>query len=79
LILLSNTTQAMSAILGGCNTLITNVHEENSLGTRIARNVSNILKEESHFDKVADVSAGSYYIETLTDKIAEAIWTKFAQ
>jgi methylmalonyl-CoA mutase len=36
-----------------------------------------LLKEESYFDKVADPSAGSYYIETLTHQLAEAAWALF--
>ena len=37
------------------------------------------MKEESHFDKIADPAAGSYYIETLTDKIAEQAWSVFLE
>jgi methylmalonyl-CoA mutase len=44
---------------------------------RIARNVSVLLKEESYFNKVADPSAGSYYIENLTNQLAEAAWVLF--
>ena len=40
---------------------------------RIARNVSNILREESHFNKVADTTAGSYYVENLTKQIVEKV------
>lgn len=44
---------------------------------RISRNQQLILKEEAHFDKVADPAAGSYYIENLTDSIAKAAWDLF--
>ena len=44
---------------------------------RIARNQQLLLKEESHFDKVSDPATGSYYIETLTAKIAEQAWKVF--
>jgi methylmalonyl-CoA mutase len=44
---------------------------------RIARNVQIILKEESHFDKVVDPAAGSYYVENLTKLIADQAWTLF--
>lgn len=73
---LAATTQAMSAIIGGCNGLI--VLPYNSLNKkptafsmRIARNIQLILKEEVFLDKVIDPSKGAYYIETLTDKFVE--------
>jgi methylmalonyl-CoA mutase len=44
---------------------------------RIARNVSNILREESHLNKVADPTAGSYAIDNMIDKLAIAAWTEF--
>jgi methylmalonyl-CoA mutase len=44
---------------------------------RIARNQQLILKEEAHFDKVADPAAGSYYIENLTESLAAAAWDLF--
>lgn len=80
--ILRNTTQAMSAILGGCNAL-TIPSFNNSFATptpfsrRIARNIGTILKEEAYFDKVVDAAAGSYYIETITDKLIEESWKLF--
>ena len=44
---------------------------------RIARNQQLLLKEESHFDKVEDPSAGSYFIEELTHSLADAAWKLF--
>jgi methylmalonyl-CoA mutase len=44
---------------------------------RIARNQQIILKEESYFDKIADAPSGSYYIESLTDSIAQHAWKLF--
>jgi len=68
--MLRNTTEAMAAILGGCNSLWVQPHDEgisapNSFSRRMARNISNILKEESYFDKVLDPLAGSYFLENL--------------
>lgn len=68
--MLRNTTEAMAAILGGCNSLWVRPHDEsfsepNSFSRRMARNISNILREESYFDKVLDPLAGSYFIENL--------------
>src|SRR5690606_15287967 len=68
--LVRNTTEAMSAILGGCNTLFIRPHNSfaqnpDAFSKRMARNVSSILKEECYFDKVIDPAAGSYYVESL--------------
>ncbi len=74
------TTQGMSAIIGQADRVtITpsdvktneNSSEKNANARRIARNVQHILKLESHFDKVQDPSAGSYYIEHLTNELAK--------
>ncbi len=79
--LLANTTQAMAAVIGGCDALTVQpgvfaTPEDIILAQRIARNVSVILKEESYFDKVTDIGAGSYLIENLTHQLAKAVWEK---
>jgi methylmalonyl-CoA mutase len=73
------TTQAMSAVIGGTAMLTLQPTEDSDFGRRIARNVQHLLGMESYLDKVVDPSAGSYYIETLTNKIAEAVWERFIQ
>ncbi|MBQ4433774.1 MAG: methylmalonyl-CoA mutase small subunit, partial [Bacteroidales bacterium] len=50
---------------------------DDDFSRRISRNVQIILKEESYFDKTVDPAAGSYYIENLTDSIAEHAWKLF--
>lgn len=80
--MLRTTTGTMSAVLGGvdsfCVTPFDSPYEiPNDFARRIARNQQLILKEEAHFDKVADPAAGSYYIENLTDSIAKAAWDLF--
>jgi methylmalonyl-CoA mutase len=74
--MLRATTEAMSAIIGGCDALTIRAFDEslkdsNEFSQRIAKNISIILKEESYFDKVIDPSAGSYFIENLTLKVSE--------
>jgi methylmalonyl-CoA mutase len=71
------TTQAMSAVIGGADMLTLQPTEDTDFGRRIARNVQHLLGMESYLDKVVDPAAGSYYIETLTNKIAEAVWERF--
>jgi methylmalonyl-CoA mutase len=66
----------MSAIIGGADA-IANLpydslyHKDNEFGDRIARNQLLILKKESYFDKVDNPADGSYYIDTLTNQLAE--------
>lgn len=73
--MLKGTTAAMAAILGGCDALTVMPEEaDNRMMARVARNVSNILREESHLSKVADPVAGSYFIENLTRQLADASW-----
>ncbi len=80
--ILRATTESMSAILGGTDSLLVNPHDcigrkPSELPERIARSIQHILMEESYFNKVADPSAGSYYIENLTDLVAEKAWDIF--
>lgn len=74
--MLRTTTECMSAILGGANTICNLAydavyHKDNEFGERISRNQLLILKHESHFDKVNNPSDGAYYIEKLTAQLAE--------
>lgn len=81
--LLRQTTEAMSAINGDVESLcvlpydIYSVSGESELASRMARNISNILKEESYFDKVCDVLGGSYSIENVQEKIVKESWKRF--
>lgn len=74
--MLRTTTECMSAILGGANTIAnlpydTLYHKDNEFGDRIARNQLLVLKHESYFDKVSNPADGAYYIENLTQQLAE--------
>ena len=58
--MLKGTTTCVASVIGGANVIsIFPEDENNSTMVRVARNVSNLLREESHFDKVADPAAGS--------------------
>lgn len=72
--LLRATTEALSAVIGGCDRLTI---EPFGFDGRLALNIQRILREESHMDAVADPSGGSYYIEALTDSIAREAWELF--
>lgn len=83
--LLRQTTEGMSAISGGVETLL--IHPYNSksvegvsvLSSRMALNISLILKDESYLDKVIDPIGGSYSIEKLTEIISENSWKMFQE
>jgi len=82
--MLRTTTEGMSAAIAGCDSITLHPFDKpfgqpDDFSRRIARNTQIVLKEEAYFDKVADPSAGSYYIEKLTDKIAEAAWKCFQE
>ncbi|MGB7729234.1 MAG: methylmalonyl-CoA mutase family protein [Candidatus Acidiferrum sp.] len=65
------TTEAMSAIFGGCDFLVI---ESARFPEHLARSLGRILREESHFEEVSDPGGGSYYIESLTASIANQAW-----
>lgn len=80
--LLRTQTETMSAAIAGVHSIVVEpfdkVYEQpTDFSERIARNQQLLLKEESHFDKVVDPSAGSYFIEELTNMLAEAAWKTF--
>ena len=80
--MLRATTEAMSAAIGGVDVLEVVPFDfafrvPTDFSNRIARNVQNILKEEAHFNKVVDPGAGSYYIENLTNSLADSSWKLF--
>ena len=71
--------EAMSAVLGGTQSLHTNALDEaialpTDFSARIARNTQLILQEETGVTKVVDPLAGSYYVESLTSELADQAW-----
>lgn len=80
--MLRTTTECMSAVLGGANSVANLAydaiyHKDNEFGDRISRNQLLVLKTESYFDKVNNPADGAYYIETLTEQLAEKALTLF--
>ncbi len=73
--IIRTTIEAMSAVLGGTQSLHTNSFDEalalpTEFSARIARNTQLVLKEEAGITNVVDPLAGSYYVESLTDALA---------
>jgi methylmalonyl-CoA mutase len=81
--LLRQTTEALSAVIGGIQSLVIYPYDwmstepNESFTRRMATNISLLLKEESYLDKVIDPAGGSYAIEMLTKEIAERTWAEF--
>ncbi len=80
--ILRTTTEGMSAVLGGTDSLSLTpfnltYQSTTSFSERIARNQQLLLKEESFLDKVTDPAAGSYYIESLTNSLVQESWDLF--
>ncbi|MEP2237581.1 MAG: methylmalonyl-CoA mutase subunit beta [Maribacter sp.] len=74
--MLRTTTECMSAVLGGSNTVFNLNYnavykKDNDFADRIALNQLILLKEESYFDKVENPAEGSFFIETITSQLAE--------
>ena len=80
--MLRSTTEAMSSAVAGADSIsvlpFDNAFKDaDDFGYRIARNQQLLLKEESYLDKIVDPAAGSYYIENLTNQIAQGAWQHF--
>ncbi len=80
--MLRTSTESMAGAIAGCDSLTVLPFDEhfrqpNEFSERIARNQQLILSEEAYLNKVEDPAAGSYYIDKLTEKIAEKAWNIF--
>ncbi|MBD3167267.1 methylmalonyl-CoA mutase, partial [bacterium] len=76
------TTEAFSGAVGGADSMHVApfdeaVREPDEFSRRIARNVQLILRDEAHLAHVLDPAGGSYYVETLTDQVAQSAWDLF--
>ncbi len=74
--LLRATTEALSAVIGGCDRLTV---EPFGFDEHLALNLQRILREEAHLDVPADAGGGAYYLEVLTDSLARESWKLFQQ
>lgn len=82
--LLRTTTETMSSAVAGADSISVKpfdiaLKESDEFSVRLALNQQILLKEESYLDKIVDPSAGSYYIETLTNNISEQAWSIFKE
>ena len=82
--LLRSQTEAMSAALANVDSIVVTPFDKpyeqpTELAERLARNQQLLLKEEAHFDKIVDVAGGSYFLETLTEALAQQAWKLFLE
>lgn len=80
--LLRTTIACFAAAVGGADAITVAPFDaaiglSDDLARRIARNTQSILHDESSLARVIDAAGGSWYIESLTDQLAETAWTKF--
>jgi methylmalonyl-CoA mutase len=76
--MIGGSVSALAAVAGGCDSVTVLPEDENNVTmTRIARNVCNILREESLLSKVADPMAGAYALENIVGELAIASWKDF--
>lgn len=78
------TMEAMAAFVGGADTLSVSPHnnhfeQPDEFSERIARNIAIILDKESNLSKVADIAAGAYYLEYLTEQLCQKSWDLFKE
>ncbi len=80
--MLRNSTETFAAILGSSDSIDV-THFDNKHGVpdefsrRVARNTQNVLKYEAHLNDTIDPTGGSYYVESLTNRLAEKSWNYF--
>lgn len=76
--ILKLTTEAMAAMIGGCEGLWIKPHDnelDSEFSLRIARNIFHLMQEEAYLNIVNDPSSGSYFIEEYTEKMAREIYS----
>ncbi len=78
------TMEAMAAFVGGADALSVSPHNQHfeqadEFSERIARNIAIILDKESNLSKVAEIAAGAYYLEYLTEQLCQKSWDLFKE
>ncbi len=82
--MLRTTTEAFAGGVGGCDSMHVGFFDEavrlpDEFSRRIARNTQIVLQSEAHLPRVIDPAGGSWYVESLTDEIAQRSWTFFQE
>ena len=82
--LIRATTAALAAVVGGADSVTVLrfdrlVDRSDRLGRRAARNTQILLMEESHLGRIVDPAGGSWFVESLTDRLANEAWVRFRE
>jgi len=82
--LLRTTVACFAAGVGGADVVTVQPFDAalglpDAFSRRIARNTQNLLVEEGHLARVLDPAGGSWYVESLTDQLAQAAWDWFTE
>jgi methylmalonyl-CoA mutase len=82
--LLRTTIGCFAAAVGGAEAITVTpfdaaLGQPDDFGRRLARNIQAILHDEASLARVTDAAGGSFYVEALTDRLAEAAWAKFTE
>lgn len=80
--LIRNSIAGMAAVIGGCNSLLLQnfdaaLQADNEFSKRMAINQQLLFKEEAYLNICTDIAHGAYYIEQLSDQLAEKAWSHF--
>ena len=81
---LRSTLAAFGASVGGADSITVLPYDTvlglpERLGRRLARNTQILLADESNVGRVTDPGGGSWYLESLTDQVADAVWSRFRE
>ena len=81
---LRSTLAAFGASVGGADSITVLPYDTvlglpERLGRRLARNTQILLADESNVGRVTDPGGGSWYLESLTDQVADAVWSRFQE
>ncbi len=82
--ILRGTTEALSAVLGGCQSLNVGTYDEElglsgEFSNRVAQNIQSVILHEAHITDTIDPASGSWYLEVLTNQIAHKAWDAFRE
>lgn len=77
--MLKGTTASMAAVLGGADALTSIEDADHPFKSRIARNVSSVLREESRLGLVSDPTAGAFFLESVIHQLSETVWGRLVK
>jgi len=72
--MIAASTQSICAFLGNADSINIQAASAEAFQKHVARNVMHVLQQESHLDFVKDPTAGSYYLEELTNQLCGKTW-----